>query len=395
MKKLVLVVVGTRPEAIKLIPVYQSLKNSVLYPFLVATNQHKALLQQTFDLFGVEPDHSLNIMKENQTLDYLTSAIIQKMHLLFTQLKPTMVIVQGDTATAFGSALAAFYLKIPIAHVEAGLRTGSIFSPFPEEMNRRFIAPISQLHFTPTPLAMSHLLREGIPAHRIFCVGNTVVDALGYIKNKIANNTINLDPIVKTLVEKSKQENRRLILLTCHRRESFNGGLLRILKTIKIAAELYPDLMFVFPVHPNPHVQQAVEQSDINMLNNILCIKPVSYENLLYILLESEWVITDSGGIQEEAISLGKRILILREHTERMEAIWEGLGVLTGCNEEKIMETITLWYNTSRKDRLCHIYGNGQTSKRIVSILENTLFPAQSKESTVKKSYMIKGAGKA
>jgi UDP-N-acetylglucosamine 2-epimerase (non-hydrolysing) len=365
----VILVIGTRPDAIKLIPVYKKLKQAGIPTLLCATNQHRELLDQVCNLFNVQPDVSLNVMIENQNLEHITSTVLHKCTELFSTSKPSVVIVQGDTTSSFAAALAAYYLSIPIAHVEAGLRTWDIHAPFPEEANRTFITTIASLHFAPTPLNLCNLLKEGVKPQRIFCVGNTVVDALFEINQNIEKGSIAISQNIRQYIETCKKNKHRIVLLTTHRRESFNGGLSRTLQAIIQSAQIYKDLSFFFPVHPNPHVQEEVEYSGIKRISNITCSPPLTYQDLCFILAATDFVITDSGGIQEEAVSLGKHVAILRDSTERIEATWDNIGVLVGTNKQKIMNTIESWHTKSSTSQPCFIYGDGTTAQRIVQIL--------------------------
>lgn len=371
MQELIVLVVGTRPDALKLIPVYQALVRNNIPALLCATNQHTDLLNPVFDLFKVTPDVSLHVMKENQTLEYLTSAVIEKIGALLTSVKAKFLVVQGDTTSSFAASLAAFYHKIPIAHVEAGLRTGNKYSPFPEEINRSFITPISSLHFAPTPLNALHLLRAGVEAGRIFCVGNTIVDALFFIKKEIENGVLAIQSSVKEMVNNCVKNDKKLVLLTTHRRESFDGGLLKIFKAVRLCVQKHPELFFCFPMHPNPHVRKAVEESGIGDLANVQCCQPLAYNDLIYVLSHASLVMTDSGGIQEEAISLGKQVLILRDYTERVEAIWEGLGVLVGTDTEAILAAVDAGINQPNQNGNRFIYGSGCTAELIVKVFSS------------------------
>lgn len=375
MKSPVVIVIGTRPGAIKSIPVYFELKRRNIPVLLLATFQHDQLLQQVLDIFSVTPDLNLNVMKENQDLFYLTSAILGKMQSTFGEIKPSLVLVHGDTTTAFAAALAAFYLKIPIGHMEAGLRTGNMYAPFPEEMNRKFISTIAQHHFAPTALNIGNLLAEGINRSFIYQTGNVVVDALYWIKNKITQQKITVDSKICKQVELCKQKKQRMILLTAHRRESFdNGGLARIFKTVKKFAQEHEDLFIFYPYHPNPNVIKIIEQSGIADMKNIYFSKPIGYIELIYLLFAVDWIMTDSGGIQEEGISIGKKVLILRDVTERIEGVWEGVAQLVGTNEELIYKGMKSFYeNSSTEQHACNIYGDGRASEKIVSIIEQEL----------------------
>lgn len=365
----IIFVVGTRPDAIKLIPVYKLLKQLGKHVLLCATNQHRELLDQVFDLFEVRPDITLGVMKENQSLDYLTAAILTKITEVFIAYKPQLLVVQGDTTSKFAASLAAFYLNVPIAHVEAGLRTKNMRSPFPEEMNRSFISALSTLHFAPTPLNVFHLLEEGVPSNRVFCVGNTIVDTLVFIKKKMGSGAIATNPKIKEIVAKCKQSKKRIILLTAHRRESFDGGITQILQAIMYCSKKYPDLFFIFPVHPNPHVKNEVEKIGLSKLENVFCSAPLSYQDLVYSLSAAELVMTDSGGIQEEAVSMGKRVLILRECTERVELIWCGMGEIVGTCFTAIINAFDKWYTNVESASSCFIYGDGNASQRIVAVI--------------------------
>jgi len=368
----VIVVIGTRPDAIKLIPVYHQLKAAGVHTLLCATNQHRELLDHVCNLFNVIPDITLNVMKENQHLSYVTTAVLQKSTDLFAALKPRCVIVQGDTTSSFAAALAAYYLAIPVVHIEAGLRTGDIYSPFPEEINRSFITKISSLHFAPTPLNVLNLLQEGVPRNRIFCVGNTIVDALMDIKNKIEHGQLPVNSTVKTFVEMCSNMRKKLVVLTTHRRESFQGGIKRILEAVGLCAQKYPDMFVFFPAHPNPHVQYEIAQARLDQYFNIHCSKPLDYHDLVYLLSAAHFIITDSGGIQEEAISLGKRVIILRDYTERVETLWGGMGSLVGTDKQAIIQNIEACYNTPKETPAQFIYGDGKTAQRIVTILLQT-----------------------
>lgn len=365
MEKPVVLVVGTRPDAIKLIPVYKALKRAGVHTLLVATNQHRELLDQVFDLLKVTPDASLNIMKENQDLGYVTSSVLEKITEIFRSFQPSMLLVQGDTSSSFAAALAAFYLDIPIAHVEAGLRTGDVRSPFPEEINRKYITHISDMHFAATPLNAIHLAHEGVAHDKIFCVGNTVVDTLFGIKQGIFDNTIVVDSIIKNFIQTCKNTDKKIITLTMHRRESFESDMVMILKTIAMYASEHSDVAIFFPVHPNPRVHQAIAEAQLEKYTNIFCAPPLTYPNLIYLLMSSDLVLTDSGGIQEESVSLGKPVFILRNQTERIEAVWEGIGTLIGANQIKLRAMLDEWYTTNALHTPRFVYGDGKASERI------------------------------
>jgi len=377
MEKPVVIVVGTRPEAIKLIPLYFALKKKDVPTLLCGTFQHSGLLQQVLDIFHVSPDFNLDIMRNNQDLFYLTNAVLEKTKEIFNRVNPSLVLVQGDTTTAFAAALAAFYLKIPVGHVEAGLRTGNIYAPYPEELNRRIITQIAQYHFAPTALNVANLLAEGVLRSQVFCTGNTVVDALRMIKEKIEHNEITIEEHITQQILRARTQHQKIVLLTAHRRESFDGGLLRIFTTIKKFAQLHPDVFIIYPYHPNPNVVSAIESSKISNMPNIYLCPPVAYKELVYLLISSDWVVTDSGGIQEEAVSLGKHAIILREYTERSEALWEGFGRLVGCDETLLFESLQEQYmrlHTTTENNT--IFGDGKSAPRIATIVASKLAEA-------------------
>ncbi|MCB9492985.1 MAG: UDP-N-acetylglucosamine 2-epimerase (non-hydrolyzing) [Epsilonproteobacteria bacterium] len=382
MDKPIVIVVGTRPEALKLIPLYCALQKAQLPVLLCATFQHTTLLQQVFDLFSITPDINLNIMQHDQSLHYLTQAIIEKMGTLFKLHDPSLLIVQGDTTTAFASALATFYKAIPIAHVEAGLRSGKINNPFPEEMNRVMIGKIATYHFAPTNLNVANLLNEGISRDHIFLTGNTIVDTLLMICDKIKRDELSIDAPIKAHVAMCKKLNKKLILMTLHRRENFDGKLVGMLEAVKEFAQRYDDVNIIFPAHLNPNVQKALKTSMVDLVANITTIPPVAYKELVYILQHAHWVITDSGGIQEEAVSLGKPLLVLRNETERPELLWENAGRLTGTNKTKILQDLETIHTQDTINVARNTYGDGHACQRITSIIKNIIL-----ESAPQKNY--------
>lgn len=374
MNKPIIVVMGTRPEAIKLAPLYRALIKNNMPTLLCATFQHTDLLSQVLNLFGIVPDIQLNIMRENQDLFFLTCIILEKMRAIYEHYKPSLVLVQGDTTTTFGAALAAFYLKIPVGHIEAGLRSGNRYSPFPEEFNRISITTCSQYHFAPTALNAANLLREGVNRESIFCTGNTVVDALYWIKEQIMAHKISINQNIVNQITYCKKNNKKIVLLTAHRRESFDGGLMQIFSSIKKFALDHPDVTFFYPFHPNPQVLKAIELSHIKNISNILLMPPLLYQDLIYILMSCDWVISDSGGIQEEAVSLGKPVIVIRKHTERPEGIWEGMLKLAGTEEKSILHEMLFLYNESPKAQtMSSVYGNGKACDKIVSIIKHLM----------------------
>lgn len=374
----VLIVIGTRPEGIKLIPVYNALKNAQVPVRICSTNQHDTLLKKVFALFNVFPDYEFDIMRPGQDLFYITTTVLSNMKDLLESVDPELVIVQGDTTTAMAAAMAAFYKQIPIAHVEAGLRTNDLTSPFPEEMNRRFISIVAAYHFAPTSAAAAHVLAQGVHRDAVFCTGNTVVDALYSIQEKIESGAVIVTQSVREAVADAKAKGHAVVLLTMHRRESFDGGIERTLSTIKKAVDRYLDMHIFFPYHPNPHVISAMKEADIFNHERITIFEALDYHDLVYLLTVSSWVMTDSGGIQEEATSLGKRTLVLRNHTERMEGVWAGLAHVVGTDPERIMEGIASMMTNTRVREVYslkgqNVYGDGHAAEKIAQVIQQKL----------------------
>lgn len=366
----VMLVVGTRPEGIKMIPVYFALKKSSIPVFLCSTTQHTNLLSEVFEIFDVKPDAELGIMQENQDLFHVTQEVLSGMKVLLERVKPSLVLVQGDTTTVMATGLSAFYKQIPVGHVEAGLRTGDMHSPYPEEFNRVALALTANYHFAPTATAAANLLREGKDRNTVFYTGNTVVDALRIIEDKISSGELKIRSDIEKAVAGAQISKQKIVLFTMHRRESFNGGIERMVKAVKDFAINNPDVLFIYPYHPNPAVMQALNTVDFTRVENVFLTEPVGYKDLVYLLLHADAVATDSGGIQEEAVSLGKRVLILREKSERMEGVWEGLASIIGTRpklfSEKLQEILS--HNISSIRRA--IYGDGYAAQKIVRIIE-------------------------
>jgi len=364
------IIIGTRPEAIKLVPLILRLKKShTLSIEVCSTGQHKEMLQQVFDLFGIVPDVELNIMTHNQNLPEITSLILTKISQYLTESKPDFLICQGDTSTAFTAALAAFYQKIPVGHVEAGLRTYNNYSPFPEEMNRQLISKIADFHFAPTKNASKALLEEGIQSEKIHITGNTVIDTLLLIKEKISQNTIEIDSTLKTLLNLNKY-----VLITGHRRENFGKGFENICEAIQLLSEKFPAINFIYPLHLNPNVKNIVEEK-LGSTSNIFLISPLDYTNFIYALSNCHIVLTDSGGVQEEAPSFNKPVLVMRENSERMEGVEAGVVKLVGTNIDSIVSGMTeLFEDENLYNSMTHSenpYGDGQAADRIALLIEN------------------------
>jgi UDP-N-acetylglucosamine 2-epimerase (non-hydrolysing) len=383
MERPVIVLVGTRPEALKLLLLHKKLQAEGFSSLLCSTDQHSDILNQVLTIFDILPDISLGIMKPNQDLFDITSLVLIKFKEVLIKLNPKLLVVQGDTSSAFAAALSAFYLKIPIAHVEAGLRSGNIHTPYPEELNRTIISKIADYNFAPTALNCANLLNDGISREKIFCTGNTIIDSLLWIKYKIDSGQIKVDKDLVEKVEKCKKLNQKITLLTAHRRESFGGGLLKIFSCIKKFALAHKDLFIFYALHPNPNVIAEFEKSGLGSLENIFVSNPLGYTELVYLLANSSFVITDSGGIQEEAMSLGKRVIVLRDVTERVEGLWEGLGKLVGADESLIYEGLETFYSKDFQDKPSKVFGDGKAVDKICNILKLKLHMAEKKSGRV------------
>jgi len=369
------IVLGTRPEAIKLAPVILELNKpgSPLRPVVCVTGQHRQMLDPVLDWFRITPEHDLNLMETNQALADLSARALTGVNNLLSKIQPDAVLVQGDTTTAAMAALAAFYLKIPVAHVEAGLRTHDLQSPFPEELNRRFLTLLTSLHFAPTNLAGDALRAEGVDANSIFVVGNTIVDALRLTIDRSAE----IDPVIGEKDTPSDAVGQKLVLVTAHRRESFGGPFDAICRAIRTLAERNADIDVVYPVHLNPNVRASVSRL-LEGTPRVSLIEPVSYQQMVQLLMHSHLVLTDSGGIQEEASVLGKPTLILRNNTERPEAITAGTAALAGTDPENIVamaETILRRETSPHPPDLgASPFGDGYAALRIVQILTSWLY---------------------
>ena len=368
----VLLIVGTRPEGIKMAPVYHALKRAGIPTLLCSTMQHTHLLEEVFELFDIVPDISLHIMRHGQDLFYLTQAVLQKTKEVFLSVHPSLVVVQGDTTSSMAAALAAFYLGIPLAHVEAGLRTDDVALPFPEEMNRRVISIVASYHFAPTPAAVANLLVHGVRREQIFCTGNTIVDALHNVKDKIQTKMIAIRDDIKDKVMQAQIDGKEIGLLTVHRRESFNGPIDTILQTVKTWIIDHPETVWFYPFHPNPSVIDAVRNADLSSIENLYLCEPISYKELVYLLDKATYILTDSGGIQEEAVSLGKPVMVLREKTERMEGVLVGLARVVGSDPQAIRDGFD-WITSCRKNihgEIAQVYGDGHASEKIVAFIQ-------------------------
>lgn len=371
LNKKVLVVFGTRPEAIKMAPVVRALSNDNRFESKVCvTAQHREMLDQVLDLFEITPDYDLNLMKAGQTLPEVTSGILLELTPVLKEFKPDVVLVHGDTATTFSASLAAYYEQIAVGHVEAGLRTGDIYSPWPEEGNRKLTGALTKYHFAPTDTSKANLLKEDYAEESIFITGNTVIDALLMVKQQIEDNT----ELSSTLAEQFSMldESKKLILVTGHRRESFGGGFERICEALAQTAKNHPDCQILYPVHLNPNVQEPVNRI-LKGINNIYLVEPQQYLPFVYLMNRANIILTDSGGIQEEAPSLGKPVLVMRDTTERPEAVDAGTVKLVGTDVVKITTALNelLENDIAYKEmsRAHNPYGDGKACQRICDIL--------------------------
>lgn len=382
MKKIMLVF-GTRPEAIKMAPLVKELEKhpEEIETIVCVTGQHREMLDQVLDIFGITPHHDLNIMKQGQDLYDVTSRVLLGMRDVLDMVRPDIVLVHGDTTTSTASALAAFYRQIPVGHVEAGLRTHDIYSPWPEEMNRQLTGRIATFNFAPTPLSRANLLREGVAEEKITVTGNTVIDALHHVVDKIERDAALAADIDRRLLEAGYDTGRlaggrRLVLITGHRRENFGDGFLSMCRAIKTLSERYPEVDFVYPMHLNPNVRKPIREvfgECQGKAGNMHFIEPLEYLSFVSLMAKSDIVLTDSGGIQEEAPGLGKPVLVMRDTTERPEALEAGTVKLVGTDYDKIVgEVSQLLDDRDSYERMSHAvnpYGDGHASERIVNHL--------------------------
>lgn len=395
MKKAIGVMVGTRPEVIKMAPVYAALRESTLLtPVLISTGQHRQMLDQAMSVFGLVPDHDLQLMQPGQTLPDLTARVIGAVTQVLRDRPPSVFLVQGDTTTVLGSALAAFYADVPIGHVEAGLRTNNLRLPFPEEMNRRLTSPLARWNFCPTELSRENLLKEQIPADRCHVTGNTVIDSLLWMRSRLVKRGIGIVSVAQRLGIPATFAERFLddsnlrsqssafpppapwVLVTGHRRESFGGGFERICEAINRLTQAFPHLGVLYPVHLNPQVQEPVRR----LLGNnprVALVNPAGYEDFIWLLDRCTFALSDSGGVQEEAPSLGKPVLVMRDTTERPEGVGAGTCTLVGTDPERILaeshRLLTDPAEYARRSALKNPYGDGRAAERIVRILERDL----------------------
>lgn len=382
----VMLVFGTRPEAIKMCPLVKEFQkhNDGFETIVCVTGQHREMLDQVLNIFEVKPDYDLNIMKQGQDLYDVTARVLTGMRDVFKECKPDVVLVHGDTTTSTAAALAAFYQQIPVGHVEAGLRTHNIYSPWPEEMNRQITGRIATYNFSPTPLSESNLKAEKAQGN-IYVTGNTVIDALHMVVNKLKND----ETLAKEQKEILKQagydvnrlaDGKKLVLITGHRRENFGEGFIHMVTAIKDLKSKYPDVDFVYPMHLNPNVRKPIHEvfgEDLSNLGNMFFIEPLQYLEFVYLMEKATIVLTDSGGIQEEAPGLGKPVLVMRDTTERPEALASGTVHLVGTDYQKIMDEVSTLLEDEqayeKMSKAVNPYGEGKACERIVKSLSKNL----------------------
>lgn len=381
-----MLVFGTRPEAIKMCPLVKEFQkhNDEFETIVCVTGQHREMLDQVLNIFEVKPDYDLNIMKQGQDLYDVTARVLTGMRDVFKECKPDVVLVHGDTTTSTAAALAAFYQQIPVGHVEAGLRTHNIYSPWPEEMNRQITGRIATYNFSPTPLSESNLKAEKAQGN-IYVTGNTVIDALHMVVNKLKNDETLAKEQKEILKQAGYDVNRlaggkKLVLITGHRRENFGEGFIHMVTAIKDLKNKYPDVDFVYPMHLNPNVRKPIHEvfgEDLSNLGNMFFIEPLQYLEFVYLMEKATIVLTDSGGIQEEAPGLGKPVLVMRDTTERPEALASGTVHLVGTDYQKIMDEVsTLMEDEQAYEKMSKAvnpYGDGKACERIVEILSKSV----------------------
>ena len=379
MKKIMLVF-GTRPEAIKMAPLVKEFQKypETFQTQVCVTGQHREMLDQVLRIFDINPDCDLNIMKQGQDLYDVTSRVLIGMRDVLKDSKPDVVLVHGDTTTSTAAARASFYQQIPVGHVEAGLRTHNIYSPWPEEMNRQLTGRIASYHFAPTTLSRQNLLDEGVPENRIFVTGNTVIDALYWVVDRIRKDSA-LETGLENVLRQAGYDagrGKRIVLITGHRRENFGEGFIHMCKAIKGLSRKYPDVDFVYPMHLNPNVRRPIHEmfgEDLNNLGNMFFIEPLEYLSFVYLMEKSYVVLTDSGGIQEEAPGLGKPVLVMRDTTERPEALDAGTVKLVGTDYRKITDSVSVLLDSTgaynAMSRAVNPYGDGKATGRIVKSL--------------------------
>ena len=383
--KRIMLVFGTRPEAIKMAPLVKEFQKfpEDFETIVCVTGQHREMLDQVLHIFDIKPDYDLNIMKQGQDLYDVTARVLTGMRDVLKKASPDVVLVHGDTTTSTAAALAAFYQQIPVGHVEAGLRTHNIYSPWPEEMNRQITGRIATYHFAPTPLSKSNLLKENVSEDKIIVTGNTVIDALYWVVNKIKTDD-SLDKELEDVLKTAGYDvnrlsgGKKLVLITGHRRENFGDGFINMCTAIKDLTQKYPDVDFVYPMHLNPNVRKPIHQvfgENLENLGNMFFIEPLEYLSFVYLMEKSTIVLTDSGGIQEEAPGLGKPVLVMRDTTERPEALDAGTVKLVGTDYDKIVNEVSQLLEDEevyeKMSKAVNPYGDGMACVRIVEFINN------------------------
>ena len=385
MKK-ILLTFGTRPEAIKMAPLILELNKhrDKVKTIVCVTGQHREMLDQVLSIFKIKPDYDLNIMKKGQDLYDITSKVLLGLRDILNETQPDIVLVHGDTTTSMAAALAAYYQQIPVGHIEAGLRTYNIYSPWPEEINRQLIGRISNYNFSPTSTSSVNLINEGVDEKSIHITGNTVIDSLYWVVNKIKSDrqlNIKLKEEIKTFgynIDRLQNNNRRMVLITGHRRENLGNGFIHIAQAIQELSSQFPNVDFVYPMHLNPNVRKSIYEvlgNDLSHFSNMFFIEPLEYLSFIYVMEKADIVLTDSGGIQEEAPSLKKPVLVMRDTTERPEAVKAGTVILVGTDKEKIVNNVRQLLTDSthyqQMAKAINPYGDGKACERIVEILLN------------------------
>lgn len=385
MKK-ILLTFGTRPEAIKMAPLILELNKhrDKVKTIVCVTGQHREMLDQVLSIFKIKPDYDLNIMKKGQDLYDITSKVLLGLRDILNETQPDIVLVHGDTTTSMAAALAAYYQQIPVGHIEAGLRTYNIYSPWPEEINRQLIGRISNYNFSPTSTSSVNLINEGVDEKSIHITGNTVIDSLYWVVNKIKSDgllNVKLKEEIKTFgynIDRLQSNNRRMVLITGHRRENLGNGFIHIAQAIQELSSQFPNVDFVYPMHLNPNVRKSIYDvlgNDLSHFSNMFFIEPLEYLSFIYMMEKADIVLTDSGGIQEEAPSLKKPVLVMRDTTERPEAVKAGTVILVGTDKEKIVNNVRQLLTDSthyqQMAKAINPYGDGKACERIVEILLN------------------------
>lgn len=369
----VVIVIGTRSEAIKMAPVYLALQRAGISTKLISTRQDQNL-KEVFDLFAITPDYEVPIDQSGQDLFQVTQLVLQKTKELYRLLNPLLVLIQGDTTISMAASLAAFYLEIPVGHVEAGLRTDDVQNPFPEEMNRRVIGVVANFHFAPTPAAVANILAHGLRRDSVFCTGNTVIDAMHIVKERVVSGQCTIHINLKDHVKFANENGMYTGLITLARRAVYDESIERILQTIKQVAQEHPEISWIYPYNAHDHIMEAIQKTALYEVPNMYLSEPFNYSDMVYALDAVDFVLTDSGSIQEEAVSLGKPVLVMREKTERMEGVLAGRARVVGSDPQRIIDGLEWAFQECRKKNIpfAHdLYGDGHASEKIVAFIQS------------------------